>query len=140
MNLSAPFIRRPIATILLTAGLAIAGLGAFFILPVAPLPNVEFPGVMVQATLAGASPANMATSVATPLERRLAVISGVNEITSRSTTGTTARGPMRPGRGRAASGRVTVRTTRTNRRQPGARSPSSSPARAASGPGCSRTC
>jgi multidrug efflux pump len=89
VNLSAPFIRRPIATVLLTIGLAIAGLTAFFVLPVAPLPNVEFPGVMVTAGLAGASPSNMATSVATPLERRLAVISGLNEITSRSTTGQT---------------------------------------------------
>jgi multidrug efflux pump len=89
VNLSAPFIRRPIATILLTVGLAIAGIGSFFLLPVAPLPNVEFPGVMVQAQLAGASPENMATSIATPLERRLAVISGINEITSSSTTGQT---------------------------------------------------
>jgi multidrug efflux pump len=62
---------------------------AFFVLPVAPLPNVEFPGVMVQATLAGASPADMATSIATPLERRLAVISGLDEITSSSSTGQT---------------------------------------------------
>jgi multidrug efflux pump len=89
MSLSAPFIRRPIATVLLTLGLAIAGIGAFFVLPVAPLPNVEFPGVMVQASLAGASPADIATSIATPLERRLAVISGLNEITSRSSTGQT---------------------------------------------------
>jgi multidrug efflux pump len=89
VNLSAPFIRRPIATVLLTVGLAIAGVAAFFTLPVAPLPNVEFPGVMVMASLAGASPANMATSIATPLERRLAVISGLNEITSASTTGQT---------------------------------------------------
>jgi multidrug efflux pump len=89
VNLSAPFIRRPIATVLLTLGVALAGIGAFFALPVAPLPNVEFPGVMVQASLAGASPENMATSVATPLERRLAVISGLNEITSTSSTGQT---------------------------------------------------
>jgi multidrug efflux pump len=89
VNLSAPFIRRPIATVLLTIGLALAGLAAFFVLPVAPLPNVEFPGVMVQANLAGASPADIATSIATPLERRLAVISGLNEITSRSSTGQT---------------------------------------------------
>ena len=89
MNLSAPFIRRPIATILLTAGLALAGIGAFFVLPVAPLPNVDFPAVSVTANLAGASPATMASSIATPLERRLAVISGVNEITSQSSTGST---------------------------------------------------
>ena len=74
-------------------GLALAGAGAFFILPVAPLPNVEFPGVMVTANLAGASPENMATSVATPLERRLGVISGVNEITSSSSTGSTRTAP-----------------------------------------------
>ena len=89
MNLSAPFIRRPIATILLTAGLALAGIAAFFVLPVAPLPNVDFPAISVSARLAGASPDTMATSVATPLERRLAVISGVNEITSQSSTGST---------------------------------------------------
>ena len=89
MNLSAPFIRRPIATILLTAGLALAGIGAFFVLPVAPLPNVDYPAVSVTANLAGASPATMASSIATPLERRLAVISGVNEITSSSSTGST---------------------------------------------------
>jgi multidrug efflux pump len=89
VNLSAPFIRRPIATILLTAGLALAGIGAFFVLPVAPLPNVDYPAISVSANLAGASPATMATSVATPLERRLAVISGVNEITSDSSTGST---------------------------------------------------
>ena len=89
MNLSAPFIRRPIATILLTAGLALAGIGAFFVLPVAPLPNVDYPAVSVTASLAGASPATMASSIATPLERRLAVISGVNEITSSSSTGST---------------------------------------------------
>ncbi|HEV2531983.1 efflux RND transporter permease subunit [Phenylobacterium sp.] len=87
MNLSSPFIRRPIATILLTIGLAMAGIAAFFVLPVAPLPNVDYPAISVNANLAGASPSNMATSVATPLERRLAVISGVNEITSSSSTG-----------------------------------------------------
>ncbi len=89
MNLSGPFIRRPIATILLTAGLALAGFAAFFVLPVAPLPNVDFPAISVSANLAGASPATMASSVATPLERRLGVISGVNEITSSSSTGST---------------------------------------------------
>jgi multidrug efflux pump len=87
VNLSAPFIRRPIATVLLTIGLALAGVAAFFVLPVAPLPNVDYPAISVSASLAGASPATMATSVATPLERRLAVISGVNEITSQSSTG-----------------------------------------------------
>ena len=87
MNLSAPFIRRPIATTLLTIGVALAGVAGFFVLPVAPLPNVDFPAISVSANLAGASPATMATSVATPLERRLAVISGLNEITSSSSTG-----------------------------------------------------
>ncbi|CAN7202427.1 efflux RND transporter permease subunit [Phenylobacterium sp. LjRoot219] len=87
MNLSAPFIRRPIATILLTAGLALAGIAGYFSLPVAPLPNVDYPAISVSANLAGASPATMATSVATPLERRLATISGLNELTSSSSTG-----------------------------------------------------
>ena len=89
MNLSGPFVRRPIATVLLTIGLALAGAAAFFVLPVANLPQVDFPAVSVQANLAGASPENMATSVATPLERRLAVIPGLNEITSSSSTGST---------------------------------------------------
>ena len=87
MNLSAPFVRRPIATILLTIGLALAGVAAFFVLPVAPLPNVDFPAISVSANLPGASPATMASSVATPLERRLGAISGINEITSQSGTG-----------------------------------------------------
>lgn len=87
MNLSAPFIRRPIATILLTAGVALAGIAGFFSLPVAPLPNVDYPAISVSANLAGASPATMASSVATPLERRLSTISGLNEITSSSSTG-----------------------------------------------------
>ena len=87
MNLSAPFIKRPIATILLTVGLALAGIGAFFVLPIAPLPNVDFPAVFVQANLPGASPQTMASSVATPLERRLGVIAGLNEITSSSSNG-----------------------------------------------------
>ncbi|WP_151445520.1 efflux RND transporter permease subunit [Lacisediminimonas profundi] len=89
MNLSEPFVRRPIATVLLTVGLALAGIAAFFVLPVAPLPQVDFPIVSVSATLPGASPETMATSVATPLERRLGAIAGVNEITSSSGTGNT---------------------------------------------------
>ena len=89
MNLSGPFIRRPIATILLTVGLALAGVAGFFVLPVAPLPMVDFPAVSVQANLPGASPQTMASSVATPLERRLGTIAGVNEITSSSSTGST---------------------------------------------------
>jgi multidrug efflux pump len=89
MNLSAPFIRRPIATVLLTVGLALAGIGAFFVLPVAPLPQVDYPAISVSARLSGASPQTMASSVATPLERRLGVIAGINEITSNSSNGST---------------------------------------------------
>ena len=89
MNLSGPFIHRPIATVLLTIGVALAGIGAFFVLPVSPLPQVDFPVISVSASLPGASPDTMASSVATPLERRLGVIAGVNEITSNSGTGST---------------------------------------------------
>ncbi|MBP1203782.1 multidrug efflux pump [Duganella sp. 1411] len=87
MNLSSPFVKRPIATVLLTCGLALAGIGAFFVLPVAPLPQVDFPIISVSASLPGASPATMASSVSTPLERHLGVIAGVNEMTSSSSTG-----------------------------------------------------
>ena len=89
MNLSEPFVRRPVATVLLTLGLALSGIGAFFLLPVASLPQVDYPVVSVSANLPGASPDTMATSVATPLERRLGVIAGVNEMTSNSGNGTT---------------------------------------------------
>jgi multidrug efflux pump len=84
MNLSEPFVRRPIGTVLMTLGVAIAGIAAFFLLPVAPLPQVDFPVVSVQANLPGASPETMATSVATPLERHLGHIAAVNEMTSSS--------------------------------------------------------
>ena len=87
MNLSAPFVRRPIATVLLTIGVALAGIGAFFVLPVSPLPQVDYPTISVTAQLPGASPETMATSVATPLERHLGTISGVNEMTSSSQVG-----------------------------------------------------
>lgn len=87
MNVSAPFIRRPVGTILLTIGLMLAGIGAFFSLPVAPLPAVDFPTIMVQANLPGASPSTMAGSVAAPLERHLGTIAGVSEMTSRSGVG-----------------------------------------------------
>ena len=87
MNLSAPFVRRPIGTTLLAIGLALAGIGAFFVLPVSPLPQVDFPTVSVTASLPGASPETMASSVATPLERRLGVIADVNEMTSNSSLG-----------------------------------------------------
>jgi multidrug efflux pump len=89
LNLSAPFIRRPVATVLLTIGLAMAGIAAFFVLPVSPLPQVDYPTISVSASLSGASPEVMASSVATPLERRLGTISGVNEMTSQSSTGST---------------------------------------------------
>jgi multidrug efflux pump len=87
MNLSRPFVERPIATVLLTVGIALAGIVAFFVLPVSPLPNVDYPTISVQASLAGASPSTMASSVATPLERRLGIIPGVNELTSTSSNG-----------------------------------------------------
>ena len=89
MNLSKPFVQRPIATVLLTLGLALAGIGAFFVLPVSPLPQVDYPTISVSASLPGASPETMASSVATPLERRLGVIAGVNEMTSNSGNGST---------------------------------------------------
>jgi len=87
VNLSAPFIARPVATTLLTIGLALAGMVAFFRLPVSPLPKVDFPTIQVTASLPGASPDTVATSVTTPLERRLGAIAGVSEITSSSTVG-----------------------------------------------------
>src|ERR1700742_1026538 len=89
MSLSTPFIRRPIATTLLTFGLAAAGAVAFFKLPVSPLPQVDFPTISVQATLPGASPQDVATTVASPLERHLGQIADVNEMTSSSTVGST---------------------------------------------------
>src|SRR5215217_7645688 len=89
MNLSEPFVRRPVATVLLTIGIALAGIAAFFVLPVSPLPQVEYPSITVSASLPGASPETMATSVATPLERRLGVIAGVTEMTSNSGNGST---------------------------------------------------
>jgi multidrug efflux pump len=87
VNPSAPFIRRPVATTLLTIGLALAGIFAYFKLPVAPLPQVDFPTISVSATMPGASPDTMATTVATPLERHLGVIADVSEMTSSSTVG-----------------------------------------------------
>jgi multidrug efflux pump len=87
MGPSTPFIRRPIATTLLTFGLAAAGAVAFFKLPVSPLPQVDFPTISVQATLPGASPEDVATTVASPLERHLGQIADVTEMTSSSTVG-----------------------------------------------------
>ena len=89
MSLSEPFIRRPVATTLLTAGIALAGSIAYFKLPVAPLPQVDFPTVSVSASMAGASPDVMAATVATPLERHLGQIADVTEMTSSSSTGAT---------------------------------------------------
>ena len=87
MSISAPFIRRPVATTLLTIGLALAGGLAFFLLPVSPMPNVDFPVIVVSASLPGASPETVATSVTTPLERHLGTIAGVTEMTSQSAVG-----------------------------------------------------
>ena len=89
LNLSAPFIRRPVATTLLTIAVTLAGMVAFFLLPVAPLPEVDFPVVRVQANMPGASPETMASTVATPLERALGRIAGVTEMTSSSSLGST---------------------------------------------------
>ncbi|WP_322049014.1 efflux RND transporter permease subunit [Paraburkholderia sp. J67] len=89
MNLSRPFISRPVATTLLALGIALAGLFAFTKLPVAPLPQVDFPTISVQATLPGASPETVATSVASPLERHLGSIADVTEMTSQSSVGST---------------------------------------------------
>jgi multidrug efflux pump len=90
MNLSAPFIRRPIGTVLLTVGIALAGVVAFFKLPVAPLPAVDFPTIQVSASMPGASPSTMASTVAAPLERHLGTIAGVTEMTSRSSLASTS--------------------------------------------------
>ena len=90
MSLSSPFIRRPVATVLLTVAIALAGAVAFKLLPVSPLPQIDFPTISVQANLPGASPEIMASSVATPLERQLGHISGVTEMTSASYLGSTS--------------------------------------------------
>jgi multidrug efflux pump len=90
LNLSAPFVRRPVATTLLTCAVALAGALAFNFLPVSPLPQIDFPTITVAAGLPGASPEIMASSVAAPLERQLGHIAGVNEMTSASYLGTAA--------------------------------------------------
>ena len=89
MNISRPFIERPVATTLLMAGLLLVGLAAFPLLPVAPLPQVDFPTIQVSAQLPGASPEIMASSVAQPLETQFAQIAGVSQMTSTSALGTT---------------------------------------------------
>jgi len=103
MNLSAPFVRRPVATTLLSLGLVVAGSIAFFKLPVSPLPDVDIPTIAVQATLPGASPADVAATVASPLERRLGQIADVTEMTSASSLGS-ARVTMQFGIGRDING------------------------------------
>jgi multidrug efflux pump len=90
MNISAPFIRRPVATSLLALGLLMAGILAYTRLPVAPIPQVEYPVISVNAGLPGASPETMASSVATPLERQFGRIAGVNQMTSTSQLGSTS--------------------------------------------------
>src|SRR5581483_8725563 len=89
MSISTPFIKRPVATSLLTIALALAGGIAFFFLPVAPVPQVEFPTISAFANLPGASPDVMASAVATPLERMFGRIAGVTEMTSSSNLGST---------------------------------------------------
>jgi multidrug efflux pump len=87
MSISTPFIHRPVATTLLTIGMALAGGLAFFLLPVSPMPNVDYPVIVISASLPGASPETVATSVTTPLERHLGTIAGVTEMTSSSSVG-----------------------------------------------------
>jgi multidrug efflux pump len=90
MNISAPFIRRPVATTLLTAGITLVGAIAFNVLPVSPLPQVDFPTISVSAGLPGGSPEITASSIATPLERQFSHIAGVTEMTSSSSLGSTS--------------------------------------------------
>ena len=87
MNVSRPFVTRPVATTLLSCGLALAGLAAYFLLPVSSMPTVDYPAIVVMAQLPGASPETVATSVTTPLERHLSAIAGVDEMTSESSEG-----------------------------------------------------
>src|ERR1700757_4980179 len=87
MHLSAPFIRRPVATSLLSLALLLAGAVAYSLLPVASLPEVEFPTINVSAQLPGASPETVASAIATPLERQFGRIAGVTQMTSSSTLG-----------------------------------------------------
>src|SRR5579872_5489483 len=89
MNISEPFIRKPVATTLLVVAITLAGAAAYRLLPVSPLPQVEFPVIQVSAGLPGASPATMASSVATPLERQFGRIAGINQMTSSSGQGST---------------------------------------------------
>jgi multidrug efflux pump len=90
MSLSTPFIHRPVATTLLTVAIALAGIIAFLVLPVAALPQIDYPTIAVSASLPGASPEIMASSVATPLERQFGRIAGVTEMSSSSYLGSTS--------------------------------------------------
>jgi len=90
VNLSGPFIRRPVGTTLLTLALVLAGIIGFRLLPVAPLPQVDFPTINISAGLPGASPETMASAVATPLERQFTRIAAVTEMTSTSFLGSTS--------------------------------------------------
>jgi multidrug efflux pump len=90
VSLSSPFIARPVATTLLTAAIALAGTLGYFELPVAPLPQVDFPTIQVSAALPGASPETMASAVASPLERQFGRIAGITEMSSTATLGTTS--------------------------------------------------
>jgi multidrug efflux pump len=90
MNISEPFIRKPVATTLLLVAVGLAGAVAFRVLPVSPLPQVDFPTIQVQAQLPGASPETMASSVATPLERQFGHIAAVTEMTSSSSLSNTS--------------------------------------------------
>src|SRR6186713_831599 len=90
MNVSKPFIERPVATSLLMVALLLAGIAAYRLLPVAPLPQVDFPTIQVSASLPGASPETMASTVAAPLERQLGQIPAVSQMTSTSYLGSTS--------------------------------------------------
>ena len=90
MSISEPFIRRPIATALLSAALALIGIVTFPLLPIAPLPQVDFPTISISAQLPGASPDTMAATVAAPLERQFGQIAGITQMTSVSTLGSTS--------------------------------------------------
>src|SRR6202000_1687158 len=89
VNISAPFIRRPIATSLIAAAFLVFGIVGFITLPVAALPQVDFPTIQVSAALPGASPETMASNVATPLERQFSLINGITQMTSTSSNGST---------------------------------------------------
>ena len=90
MSLSSPFVHKPVGTTLLTVAIVLAGTIGYFMLPVSPLPQIDFPTISVSANLPGASPETMASAVATPLERQFGRIAGITEMTSASSLGTTS--------------------------------------------------